>query len=255
MVGPHDLGPRCGLTVTAAACPASTIITSDLRHTGNEQANMPNKGFSNQRLDLRCRPGGPVPFYFGDPSPTIKGPSPGLQLGSTTGRTPSLPRGLFHPQEIPHWPGQPPCCHYPRPQHRMFWKMQPPDSDARVARFRIGWSRSRCTKGPVWVLIGRSRANGDKPGGGPITQGEAHLKFSNRVFLRFLVQWDRSGRPQVVRIWGKPFGCGRSAVPGQQDAKRPPSSCLRRLPVDGRLRLHTRPPTSFRFGGEMLLGR
>jgi hypothetical protein len=189
-------------------------------------------------------------------SPTIKGPSPGLQLGSTTGRTPSLLRGLFHPQEIPHWPGQPPCCHYPRPQHGMFWKMQPPDRcQGCTVSHRLVEKPLHEGTGVVWVLIGRSRANGDKPGGGPITQGGAHLKFSNRVFLRFLVQWDRSGRPQVERIWGKPFGCGRSAVPGQQDAKRPPSSCLRRLPVDGRLRLHTRPPTSFRFGGEMLLGR
>jgi hypothetical protein len=196
-----------------------------------------------------------VPFYFGHLSPRSRVPDsqPGFAT-SINNWTSSLPLVPFHPRRSPIGLDNRHAVTTRGRSTACFGRCNL-SIDARGAQFRIGWSRSRCTKGPVWVLIGRSRANGDKPGGGPITQGGAHLKFSNRVFLRFLVQWDRSGRPQVVRIWGKPFGCGRSAVPGQQDAKRPPSSCLRRLPVDGRLRLHTRPPTSFRFGGEMLLGR
>ena len=150
-----------------------------------------------------------MPFYFGDPSPAIKGPRvpvPGLQLGSESWTLP-LPRGLFHARRSPIGLDNRHAATTRGRSIPCFGGCNLP-IDARGAQFRIGWSRCRCTKGPGWVSIERSRANGDRPGSRPITRGGAHLKFSNRVFLRLLVQWDHSGGRRM-RIWGSRLGWGR----------------------------------------------
>jgi hypothetical protein len=215
-VGPHDLAPICGLTVAAAACPASTIITSDLRHTGNEQANKAKCGFQEPTTRSRLSPGrSPVPFYFGHLSPRPRVPDSQLGFATSIKRLDVVvSTGAVSPQGIPHWPGQPPCRHYPRPQHRMFWKMQPPDRCQGVRSFASAGREAAAPRDQGGSQSGDLALTETMPGSGPITQGGGHLKFSTRVFLRYLVQWDRSGGRRM-RIWGSRLARGgRSPVSG-----------------------------------------
>jgi hypothetical protein len=163
---------------------------------------------TNNSISIVAREG-PGAVLFWPSQPAIKGPRlPARVCNFDQQLDVVASTGAVSPQEIPHWPGQPPCRHYPRPQHRMFWKMQPPDRCQGVRSFASAGREAAAPRDQGGSQSGDLALTETMPGSGPITQGGGHLKFSTRVFLRYLVQWDRSGGRRM-RIWGSRLAWGR----------------------------------------------